>query len=236
MAVKKNKNEKKIACKVVKNKMKSAAKAPYLLHVLSERTVGRDELLRRIVETGGAKSMAHARMLLETMFEVVKEELRNGHSVQTPFGLCEVAISGSFDHIDSPFDPKRNELYVKVTPPASWRRALAKLSPVIVNAPVSDLTVSSVMTASLGRKGYDTVVAEEPFVVTGRGFTDAPIVKLTDAKGMIHAVAVEAVRATSIICSFAGSAAKGKAKLEVAVMGGEDDACTFTATRGVKVI
>ena len=60
-------------------------------------------------------------------------------------------------------------------------------------------------------------------------------VTLKDAKGVLHAVTVEARKKTALVCTFAGTAAKGKATVEVVLPGEEPDTCRFTASRKVSV-
>ena len=113
-------------------------------------------------ETGG--TMAQARLVHNAMWEVVREELGKGHKVETPFGLFELAISGTVPHVDSKLDPKKNKVYVKITPPAAWRRELAKLTPVVVGGPESELMVAEVFTGAIGAKGYNVITSGQSFV------------------------------------------------------------------------
>ena len=85
-------------------------------------------------------------------------------------------------------------------------------------------------------KGYNVVVSGQPFVVTGDGFLEDGIlsVSLKDAKGVSHDVAVEARKKTALVCTLAGTAAKGKATLEIVLAGEEPDTYRFTASRNVK--
>ena len=233
----KKKDEKKtIKVKPYKNRMKTADKAPYLMRVVSNGEVHLDDILREVAkETGG--TVAQARLVHNAMWEVIREELGKNHKVETPFGLFELAISGTVPHVDSKLDPKKNKVYVKITPPAAWRKELAKVTPVMVGGPESDLMVAEIFTGALGAKGYNVVVSGQPFVVTGDGFLEDGIlsVSLKDAKGVCHAVTVETRKKTALVCTFAGAAAKGKATLEVVLAGEEPDTYRFTASRKVTV-
>ena len=164
-------------------------------------------------------------------------ERTSRYKVKTALGTFEPAISGSFPCQDSPFDPKKNKVYVKVTPPDELRKALAKVTPVIVGGPESELMVSEVFTGALGAKGYNVVVSGQSFVVTGDGFLEDGIlsVSLKDAKGVSHDVTVEARKKTALVCTLAGAAAKGKATLEVVLAGEEPDTYRFAASRKVTV-
>jgi len=44
-------------------------------------------------------------------------------------------------YANPPFDPKRNEVYVKVTPTADIRKALGQLVPERLDVPTSDLAI-----------------------------------------------------------------------------------------------
>ena len=234
--MKKKDETKTIKVKRYKNRMKSADKAPYLMRMVSNGEVHLDDILREVAkETGG--TMAQARLAHNAMWEVIREELRKGRKVETPFGLVELAISGTVPYADSKLDPKKNKVYVKVTPPAAWRKELAKVTPVVVGGPESALMVAEVFTGSLGAKGYNVIVSGQSFIVTGDGFLEGGVlsVTLTDAKGVTHDVTVEARKKTALVCTLAETAAKGKATLEVVLAGEEPDIYRFTASRKVTV-
>ena len=227
---------KAIKVKRYKNRMKSADKAPYLMRVVSNGEVHLDDILSEVAKNTGW-TLPTVRMYYNAFFEQLTEELQKGNKVKTAIGTFEPAISGSFPYEDSPFDPKKNKVYVKVTPPVELRQALAKVTPVIVGGPESALMVAEVFTGALGAKGYNVIVSGQSFVVTGDGFLEDGVlsVTLTDAKGVSHAVTVEARKKTALVCTLAGSAAKGKATLEVVLAGEEPDTYRFTASRKVTV-
>lgn len=227
---------KAIKVKRYKNRMKSADKAPYLMRVVSNGEVHLDDILQEVAKEAGG-TVAQARLAHNAMWEVIREELGKGHKVETPFGLFELAISGTVPHADSKLDPEKNKIYVKITPPAAWRKELAKVTPVVVGGPESALMVAEVFTGTLGAKGYNVIVSGQSFVVTGDGFLEDGIlsVSLKDAKGVSHDVAVEARKKTALVCTLAGTAAKGKATLEIVLAGEEPDTYRFTASRKVTV-
>ena len=234
--MKKKEETKAIRVKRYKNRMKTADKAPYLMRVVSNGTQNLDDILQEVAKSTGW-TVPTVRMYYNAFFEQLTEELQQGHKVKTALGTFEPAISGSFPCEDSPFDPKKNKVYIKVTPPVKWQRELAKLTPVIVGGPESELMVSEVFTGALGAKGYNVVVSGQSFVVTGDGFLEDGTlsVSLKDAKGVSHDVTVEARKKTALVCTLAGSAAKGKATLEVVLAGEEPDTYRFTASRKVTV-
>ncbi len=232
----KNNETKAIKVKCYKNRMKTADKAPYLMRVVPNGEMNLDDILRKAAkEIGG--TVEWARFMHNAIWEIILDELIKGHKVETPYGLFELAISGTVPRADSPIDPKKNKVYVKITPPAAWRKDFAKLTPVVVGGPESELMVAEVFTGALGAKGYNVVVPGQSFVVTGDGFLEIGdlSVTLTDAKGVSHAVTVEARKKTAIVCTFAGTAAKGKASLEVVLAGEEPDTYRFTTSRKVTV-
>ena len=55
------------------------------------------------------------------------------------------------------------------------------------------------------------------------------------AKGVVHAATVEARKKTALVCMLSGTAAKGKATLEVVLAGEEPNTYRFTASRKVTV-
>ena len=234
--MKKKDTVKAIKVRRYKNRMKSADKAPYLMRVVSNGEVHLDEILQEVAKNTGW-TLPTVRMYYDAFFEQLREELQKGNKVKTAIGTFEPAISGSFPNVDSPFDPKKNKVYVKVTPPESWQKALAKLTPVMVGGPESELMIGEVFTGALGAKGYNVVVSGESFVVTGDGFLEDGVlsVSLKDAKGVSHDVTVETRKKTALVCTFAGTAAKGKATLEVVLAGEEPDTYRFTASRKVTV-
>ena len=234
--MKKNDETKAIRVKPYKNRMKSADKAPYLMRVVSNGEVHLDDILQEVArETGW--TLPTVRMYYNAFFEQLQKELQQGHKVKTAIGTFEPAISGSFPAEDSPFDPKKNKVYIKVTPPEKLRKALAKVTPVIVGGPESELMVAEVFAGALGAKGYNVIVPGQSFVVTGDGFLEDGVlsVSLKDAKGVSHVVTVEDHKKTALVCTLAGTAAKGKATLEVVLAGDEPDTYRFTASRKVTV-
>ena len=235
MANKTKSTEKKIGYRLKKNPLKTKDKVPYLADVVPVGTANLDMIMADVARELNI-TKARARLCYDALWETIHEELAKGNKVQTPFGLMEPAISGSFDTADAPFDPKRNKVYVKVTPPKAIRDALAKIVPERLDAPPVPLEISAVITASLGRKGYNAVTAGESFAVSGQGFSNAVQVALVDKKGVRREISVETAKDTLIICEPAPVSAKGPATLEVSVA---DSACAggrFAATRQVKVV
>ena len=222
------------------NKTATADKAPYLMTVIPNGTAGIEDLVASMREDGVNVTEAQFRLYLNAMFEVAIEHLRKGEKVETPFGLMEPAISGSVDYVDSPLDPKRNEVYVKITPPTSWRKALAEVEGAIVNPAVSDLAIGNVLTASLGRDGFNVLKPGEDFSMSGRGFptdgTEDGAVTLRDGAGAVHVVEVVSARRECLNCRTPRAAAAGNGLLEITLVGGKKGDCRFTASRKVKII
>ena len=235
MANKTKSTEKKIGYRLKKNPLKTKDKVPYLADVVPVGTANLDTILSDVARELNI-TKARARLCYDALWEAIHEELANGRKVQTPFGLMEPAISGSFDAEDAPFDPKRNKVYVKVTPPKAIRDALAKIVPERLDAPPVPLEIAAVITASLGKKGYNAVTAGESFAVSGQGFSDAVQVALVDKKGVRREVSVETAKDTLIICEPAPVSAKGPATLEVSVADSSSAGGCFAATRQVKVV
>ena len=222
------------------NKTATADKAPYLMTVIPNGTAGIEDLVASMREDGVNVTEAQFRLYLNAMFEVAIEHLRKGEKVETPFGLMEPAISGSVDYVDSPLDPKRNEVYVKITPPTSWRKALAEVEGAIVNPAVSDLAIGNVLTASLGRDGFNVLKAGEDFSMSGRGFptdgTEDGAVTLRDGAGEVHVVEVVSARRECLNCRAPHTAATGNGLLEITLVGGKKGDCRFTASRKVRIV
>ena len=107
----------------------------------------------------------------------------------------------------------------------------------MVGGPEGELMIGEVFTGALGAKGYNVVVSGQSFVVTGDGFPEDGVlsVSLKDAKGVSHDVTVATRKKTALVCTLAGTAAKGKATLEVVLAGEEPDTYRFTASRKVTV-
>ena len=234
--MKKNDTEKAIKVKRYKNRMKTADKAPYLMRVVSNGEVHLDDILQEVAKEIGW-TVPTVRMYYNAFFEQLTKELQKGNKVKTALGTFEPAISGSFPCEDSPFDPKKNKVYIKVTPPDKLRKALAKVTPVIVGGPESELMVAEVFTGALGAKGYNVIVPGQSVVVTGDGFLEDGVlsVSLKDAKGVSHDVTIEVRKKTALVCTLSGAAAKGKATLEIVLAGEKPDTYRFTASRKVTV-
>lgn len=225
---------KKIGYRIRKNPLKTKDAVPYLADVVPVGTVNLDTILADVARELNI-TKARARLLFDAMFELIHEELAKGNKVETPFGLMEPAISGSFDTEDAPFDPKRNKVYVKVTPPKAIRDALRKVVPERLDVPSAPLEIAAVVTSSLGKKGYNSVRVGEAFAISGQGFSDAVRVTLVDKKGVRHDIAVEEAKETLLLCGAVSTAAKGAATLEVSVASSTGETGRFTATRRVKV-
>ena len=224
----------KVGCRLRKNPLKTKDAAPYLADIVPTGTVDRETIVADIAKNLG-QSKAWVRMCCDVMLAVIHEELVKGNKIQTPFGLVEPAITGSFGAEDAPLDPQRNKVYVKVTPPKAILDAVAKMAPERLDAPSAPLIIAAVVTSSLGKKGYNTVRVGEAFAVSGQGFSDAVEVSLVDKKGVCHEVAVEAAKETLLLCGSVSAAAKGAATLEVSVASSSSATGRFTATRRVKV-
>ena len=222
------------------NKTATADKAPYLMTVIPNGTAGIEDFVSEMRADGFNITEAQFRLYLNVMFEVAIDHIRKGEKVETPFGLMEPAISGSVDYVDSPLDPKRNEVYVKITPPASWRKALAEVEGVIVNPAVSDLAIGNVLTVSLGRDGFNVIKPGEDFSMSGRGFptdgTEVGAVTLRDGAGEVHVVEVVSARRECLNCRAPRTAATGDGRLEITLVGGKKGDCRFTASRKVKIV
>ena len=224
----------KVGYKLRKNPLKTKDAVPYLADVVPVGTCDLDQIVKDVAANLGI-TVARSRMTFNAMIEEITELLKQGNKVQTPFGLMEPAISGSFDTEDAPFDPKRNKVYVKVTPPKAIRDALKKIVPERLDAPTVPLEIAAVVTSSLGKKGYNAVRIGEAFAVSGQGFSDAVDVVLVDKKGVRHEVAVEEAKETLLFCGPVSAAAKGAAMLEVSVASSSSATGRFVATRCVKV-
>ena len=225
--------KKQIGYRVRRNPLKTKDVAPYLGEVVPVGTCGTDQILKEIAANLGMTEPT-VRMFLSATIEEIVELLRKGNKVETPFGWMEPAISGTMPCEDSPFDPKRNEVYVRVTPSKKLRDALKKVVPVRLDAP--ELEIGTVVTASLGARAYNTVKRGEQFVVSGRGFEEGMTASLVDAKGAFHAIDIELAKSTAIVCSFDAAIPKGSAKLSVSVLDDETHRVRATATRKVKVV
>ena len=225
---------KKVGYRIRKNPLKTKDAVPYLADVVPVGTANLDTILSEVAESLNI-TKARARLCFDAMFELIHEELAKGNKVETPFGLMEPAISGSFDAEDAPFDPKRNKVYVKVTPPKAIRDALAKIVPERLDAPSVPLEIASVVTSSLGKKGYNAVRVGEAFAVSGQGLSDAVQVALVDKSGVRHEVAGEEAKETLLLCGAVSAAAKGAATLEVSVASSSSATGRFTVIRRVKV-
>lgn len=227
--------KKQVKVRIVKNNSATAEKSPYLARVIPDGSFGLDDLLKELSETAGV-SIERARLIHTAFWENVVKALRAGYKVDTPLGRFELCVDGSVPYADSPLDPEKNKVYVKITPAKSLRVAAAELEPVVVNAPTSGLMIGEVLTSALGEKGYNVVKQDEPFVLTGNGFLEdgSLAVTLKDAKGVIHPVTVVSRKKTALVCRLSEVAAKGKAMVEVVLSSEEPAPTRFAASRKVK--
>lgn len=227
------KKQKRIGYRVRKNPLKTKEVAPYLGEVVPVGTCGLDQIVKDVATNLGI-TVARSRMLFNALIEEITEQLKAGNKVETPFGWMEPAISGTMPCEDSPFDPKRNSVYVRVTPPKALRDALKKVVPERLDAP--ELSIGTVVTATLGARAYNTVKRGEPFVVSGSGFEAGMVASLTDGKGASHSLVIESAKPTALVCSFSAPVPKGAATLSVAVPDVETGRVRASARRKVNVM
>ena len=227
------KKQRRIGYRVRKNPLKTKDVAPYLGEVVPVGTCDLDRIVKGVATSLGI-TVARSRMVFNAMIEEITELLKQGNKVETPFGWMEPAISGTMPCEDSPFDPKRNKVYVKVTPPKAIRDALKKVVPERLDAP--ELSIGTVVTATLGARAYNAVKRGEPFVITGSGFEEGMTAALSDGKGAAHPLVVESVRPNSLVCSFSAAVPRGAATLSVSVPDEETGRVRVSATRNVKVV
>ena len=227
------KKQKRIGYRVRKNPLKTKDVAPYIGEVVPVGTCGLEQIVKDVAANLGI-TVARSRMLFDALIEEITELLKAGNKVETPFGWMEPAISGSMPCEDSPFDPKRNSVYVKVTPPKAIRDALKKIVPERLDAP--KLSIGTVVTASLGARAYNAVKRGEPFVLAGSGFEEGMAASLSDSKGVAHPLVIESVRPTALVCSFSAAVPKGAATLLVSVTDEETGRVRASASRKVKVV
>lgn len=232
---KKKSTEKRLGYRLRENPLRTKDKVPYLADIVPTGTANLDTILANVAKDMG-QSMARVRLCFAAMVEVIMGELAKGNKVQTPFGLMEPAISGSCETEDAPFDPKRNKVYVKITPPKAIRDALAKVAPVRLDEPPTPLEITAVITSSLGKNGYNAVRVGETFAISGIGFSESVQVTLVDKKGQRHEVSVEAAKDTLVLCGATPAVPKGQATLEVSVADSSCESKRFTATRRVKAV
>lgn len=234
-AKKKSAAKQPVKARLYKNQSKTAESAPYLMTVEPKGTVGLDDLVAEVQKAMPSVSRPTIVMFLESMVETISEHLRKGCKVETPFGTFEPHISGSFEYVDSPFDPAQNKVEVRVTPPRAWREALSKLNVEIVNTPTSELTLSGVETSSLGRAGVDALKGGEAFTMTGRGFLDGTLAAtVIDSSGATHQLSLSLVKSLYAQSTAPVGIAAGQASLVLTLTDAANN--TFTASRKVTVV
>ena len=102
--------------KIVPNHTATAAEAPYLGQAIPKGSLGYDNILRTMVDSGTHMTTATARFFLDAFYELVAETVSE-EFVRVSTGSVTVypSITGSFDTEDAGFDPARNALVVEAS-------------------------------------------------------------------------------------------------------------------------
>jgi len=234
-AKRKTASAKSVKARLYKNRSKTAEEAPYLAKVVPNATLDFDGFVAELHKSMPGRSCPEIAMVIREMIEVISGKLREGCRVETPFGTFEPHITGSADHADSPFDPLRNEVVVKITPPREWQKKLAKLDVEVVDAPTSDLALNGVETSSLGRAGVDVVAKGEPFTMTGRGFQDGALsARIVDSAGVAHPLGLTMVKSLYAQATAPTDLAVGTARLILVLTDAEG--VEFSVSRKMTVV
>ena len=232
----------------VKNKSATADKVPWLVNAQSNGTVSVEELARRIHEKSPSLSEIDIRMVLNASNEVLQKILRDNPctSIDMGFGVLKPVVEGSVND-PSELDEKLRKGEIKVKykmEPSKKLKDYVKKEDfdfVCVNGPAAKISIRTVTTGSLGRKGVNAVSAGVEFKVAGEGFSDDELsiltVELTDSEGAVHTVEVVKVEPTVIDCVAPSALAKGKARLVITqALGPEESDGHLTASRTLTVV
>ena len=144
-------------------------KAPVLLALESERTVGADEFAAGMREAGGQGTAAQARLVVNAVASVIADlvEKYGTISVQTPFGTVETFISSSIANAHDTPDPEVNHAWLGVVIPEAYRRQFAQIETYIP----ADACPAKLKRVRDKATGKAVIVGTDEFYLEGYGMT-----------------------------------------------------------------
>ena len=144
-------------------------KAPVLLALESERTVGADEFAAGMREAGGQGTAAQARLVVNAVASVIADlvEKYGAISVQTPFGTVETFISSSIANAHDTPDPEVNHAWLGVVIPEAYRRQFAQIETYIP----ADACPAKLKRVRDKATGKAVIVGTDEFYLEGYGMT-----------------------------------------------------------------
>ena len=224
------------------NKMSTASDAPYLGAFESNGTVNEDSLIRGMLAAGCKVDAETIRMVLRAKEAILIELAPLGIQVEDGLVTYGPEITGSFDTIDAPVDPARNELVFGATLAPELRNALKDVELILDKEASADarVAVKFVFTPELGRDGNNTVKGKVGFRVYGQGLIlndpETDTVVLPDKNGVEHDVTAETDTGNSILCSALSDLPVGKGVVTVRSAGGVEGGAVMSSSRNVTVI
>ena len=111
------------------NETDTAPKAPVLVSIAANRTVGADEFAKLMLENGNQGTLPQARLTVNAVAAVLTRLASDYGSVtvQTPFGTVETYVAGSVANAQDAADPDENYAWLGVVLPEAFRRTVAAI-------------------------------------------------------------------------------------------------------------
>jgi len=127
------------------------AAGTWIAQVKPRATVGIEELTAAVSSHGVAASAGEIRGVIETLCEVIEEQVKQGNIVNLGgIGRFWATIKGSFPTPSSPFDPAVQRITVAASANSRLRNAIASAGVENIGVPAAAPTLVSVTDASNG--------------------------------------------------------------------------------------
>ena len=111
------------------NETPTAGKAPVLVSIAANRTVGADDFAKLMLENGNQGTLPQARLAVNAVAAVLTRlaEEYGAVTVQTPFGTVQTFVAGSVANPQDAADADANYAWLGVALPEAFRRTVAAI-------------------------------------------------------------------------------------------------------------
>jgi nucleoid DNA-binding protein len=119
--------------------------------VVSEHTLGIDDICESAVERGNAPTTAEAMKInVKLFFKEMEYQLKDGYSVNTGYFIATMLIKGVFKHVSDKFDKMRHSLYFQFNQGEILRKGLGDVEVEITGAGESGMLIFEVVDVKTG--------------------------------------------------------------------------------------
>lgn len=215
----------KLSYTTVLSQFKKGDNSPcYSARVKHNGTVSTDEFVKRLAERSGEEK-ERVRFIWELAQNELARQLGAGKRIELGSLSAGIAVAGSFDSANAPWDSQTNKLVPHLNTKGELKNALVDLEAVNVTEGAKPV-VLSVLDTIFAEDGVLKGNANITALISGKDLAVDPQaadegVWLEDKNGVIVATAtVNDSDCATIDCTFAETPAEGDYKLVVATRGG----------------